>query len=114
MLTWFGPGRMRQIVYAARNSSSLSHRRSSTMTLSAQAESPPPRLAIAILRNARLRATRVTGAAGRGAGDAPPAGSGSLMDEVRIVRELAVVRGRLGQGIRRVPVVRVVPVSIEH
>src|SRR5580765_3085203 len=104
MLTWFGPGRMRQIVYAARNSSSVSQRRSSTMTLSAHAESPPPRLAIAILRKARLSAERVTASRGRGAGGAAPPGSSSLMDEGRVVGQLAVVRVRLGQGIGRVPV----------
>src|SRR5580765_5000506 len=114
MLTWFGPGRIRQIVYAARNSSSVSQRRSSTMTLSAQADSPPPRLAIAILRKARLSAARVTASPGRGAGGAAPAGSGSLMEKVRVVGQLAVVRVRRDQGIGRVPVVRVVPVPVEH
>src|SRR5258705_1143755 len=105
---------MRQIVYAARNSSSVSQRRSSTMTLSAQAESPPPRLAIAILRKARLSAERLTASRGRGAGGGMLAGSGSLMDEGRVVRQLAVVRVRLGQGIGRVPMMRVVPVLVEH
>src|SRR6185503_594124 len=105
---------MRQIVYAARNSSSVSQRRSSTMTLSAQAESPPPRLAIAILRKARLSAMRVTASRGRGAGGAAPAGGGSLMEEVRVVGQLAVVRVRHGQGVGRVPMVRFVPVLVEH
>ena len=72
------------------------------MTLSAQAESPPPGLAIAILRKARLSAARVTASPGRGAGGAAPAGRGSLMDEGRVVGQLAVARVRLGQGIGRV------------
>src|SRR5262245_45697563 len=104
MLTWFGPGRMRQIVRAERNSSWLSQRRSSTMTRSAHAERPPPKLAIAIFRNAQNRAGSEAEAARSGAGDAAPDGAGSLMNEVRVVRQLALVVATRVQGIRRLPV----------
>src|SRR5262245_47537663 len=114
MFTWLGPGRMRQIVSAARNSCSVSQRRSSTMTRSAHAESPPPRLAIAILRKERNSAWRATVTSARGAGGAAPAGDGSLMDEVRVVRQLVRVLVGLVQRIRDLPAMRAVPVPIEH
>src|SRR5262249_39289346 len=102
MFTWFGPGSRRQSVSALRNSSWSSQRRRSTSTRCAHAESPPPKLARAIVRNAVASAPDV----GRGAG--------SVMEEVRIVRQLARVV-RVGvEGVGRLPVLSLVPVVVEQ
>src|SRR4029453_737034 len=102
MLTWFGPGSSRHSVSALRNSSWSSQRRRSTSTRCAQAERPPPKLASAMVRKA--------------AASAPDDGSapGSLVDEVRVVRELADVMGVGRQGVGRLPVLPLVPVVVEQ
>src|SRR5262245_51761901 len=102
MLTWFGPGSSRHNVSALRNSSWSSQRRRSTSTRWAHAESPPPKLASAMVRTA--------------AASAPCDGSGprSLVDEVRVVRELADVMGVGRQGVGRLPVLPLVPVVLEQ
>src|SRR5262245_27549255 len=104
MFTWFGPGISRQSVSALRNSSFSIQRRRSTRTSCAQAERPPPKLASATSRKASASSPSV----GSGAG-AP-----SLMDEVRIVRQLArVVRGGV-ERVGRAVVLALVPVVLER
>src|SRR5262245_5684887 len=102
MFTWFGPGSRRQSVSALRNSSWASQRRRSTSTRWAQADSPPPKLASAMPRNA------VASAAGVGRG------AGSLMKEVRIMRQLARVVRVERERVGWVPVLCLVPVVLEE
>src|SRR5262245_39826123 len=102
MFTWFGPGIRRQSVSALRNSSSSSQPRCSTRTRCAQAERPPPKLARATVRKASASAMGV----GRRAW--------SVMDELRVVWQLADVMGVEGERIRRLPVLRPVPVVVEQ
>src|SRR5215472_9526168 len=102
MFTWFGPGMSRQRVSALRNSSSATQPRCSTSTRRAQAESPPPKLARATVRKASASAAGVA------------RGAGSLMNEVRIVRQLADVVHLGCERVGRLPVLRLVPVVVEQ
>src|SRR5262249_56849367 len=91
----------------------VGQRRSATTPGSAHADSPPPRLDSAILRKAKASAGGVTRRSPRGAGGAAGGGAGSLMDEVRVVRQLVGVGGGR-QRIGRLPAVRAIPVALEH
>src|SRR4029077_21081693 len=102
MLTWFGPGMSRQSVRALRNSSWSIHRRRSTRTRCAHADSPPPKLASAMTRKASASAAGV----GRG--------PGSLVDEVGVIRELADVVRLGGERVGSGPALRLVPVVLEQ
>src|SRR5262245_23216323 len=121
MFTWFGPGNRRLIVIAVRNCSLLSQRRRSTTMRCVQADSPPPKLESEICRKQSARPASVTGVGAASAADVARAGAGvaepladSLMQEVRVERQLAfVVRFRL-QRIRRLVFLRVAPVVLEH
>src|SRR4029453_13846241 len=102
MLTWFAPGISRHSVSALRNSSWSSQRRRSTSTRCAHAERPPPKLASAMVRKAAASAA-VDGS-----------GPGSVVDEVRVVRELTGVMGVGRQGVGRLPGLPLVPVVGEQ
>src|SRR5262249_6962196 len=102
MLTWFGPGISRHSVRALRNSSCSIQRRRSTSTRWAHAESPPPKLARATTRNATASATGVG------------LGERSVVDEVRVMRQLADVVRLRSERIGRSPALRLVPVVIEE
>src|SRR5262249_26367205 len=91
-------------------------RRRSTTTRRAQAESPPPKLASAISRNAAASAPRLTswrpisGAAPRSSGRAAT----SLMDEARVVRQVALVVWVQAKRIGRHVLLALVPVVLEQ
>src|SRR5512145_1810945 len=97
MFTWLGPGKRRLIVTAVRNCSLSSQRRRSTTMRCVHADKPPPKLDSEICRKHDASAGSVTGvgrsAAGRPSGLTCPTAPAleSLMQEVRVVRQLALV-----------------------
>src|ERR1700682_4188354 len=89
---------------AERNSASPIHCFSSTSTSRDHADSPPPNEASAMWLNVHARSTSETFSSGA---------STSLMHEVFVVREIVlVVLGRI-ERIRRLVVVRQLPVAVE-
>ena len=94
--TWLAPGRIRHIVMALRNSSSLIHFFSTTSTSRDHADSPPPNDASAMWLNVNA-SSKQGDAAARGC---RAAAMPSLMHQFVVVREvvLVVVGGSSGSG----------------
>src|SRR5262245_54686222 len=74
------------------------------------ADSPPPKLDKAICRKQAARSNSVTSAGGSSAA----ARAGSLMQEMRVVRQLALVMLVRLQWVGRLVGLRLAPVVLEH
>src|SRR5271157_2328508 len=105
MFTWLAPGMIRHIVMALRNSSSPIQFFSTTSTSRDQAESPPPNEASAMWLNVHASSNSETFSR---------RDSISLMPEVFVVRKVVLVVLAGIDWIRRVIVMRKVPVRIEN